>query len=234
MPLQPSETMRAIYQMAQSNWQQMRQQQVIGMLVGGLAEIPGADGAQMGWGVLGFCALLSNVVDQVGAGIKASAFAAQTVTGLKSGGLLGSAVGCELIAHDELQGGDRLQVPPELAARRPGVVANAVSAIRDSMASPAFADDVLNNARDQGRWADRGMVTQLAAELPGLDLTQAGVALLTCGGLLFSQAGQVGLNEATRGFFRTRRKMAESMTYAGTGLAGAVMALAGDGCLDRG
>jgi hypothetical protein len=226
--------MRAIHQMAQANWQQMRQQQVIGLLVGGLTEIPGADGAQMGWGVLGFCALLSNMVDQLGAGIKASAFAAQTVTGLKGGGLLGSALGCELIAHDELQGADQLQVPPELAARRPGVVANAVNAVRVSMASPAFAEDVLNNASNQGRWADRGMVTQLAAELPGLDLTQAGVALLTCGGFLLSQAEQVGVNEATRGLLRTRRKAAEGMTYAGTALAGAVMALVGDACLARG
>jgi hypothetical protein len=234
MPVQPSETMQAIYQMAQSNWQQMRQQPMIGVVTGGLTEVPGADGAQMGWGVLGFCALLSNVVDQIGAGVKASAFAAQTVTGLKSGGLLGSAVGCELIAHDELRGADRLPVPPELAARRPGVVANAANAIRVTLGSPAFADDVLNNASDQGRWAGRGMVTQLAAELPGLDFTQAGVALLTCGGFLLSQGGQAGLNEATRGFLRTRRKAAEGMTYAGTGLAGAVMAVAGDACLARG
>jgi hypothetical protein len=226
--------MRAIYQMAEPDWQQMRQQQTIGVLVGGLAEIPGADGEHMGWGVLGLCALLSNIVDQIGAGIKASAFAAQAVTGLKSGALLGSAVGCELIAHDELHGGDRLQIPQELATRRPGVVANAANAIRGSMRSPTFAEDVLDNARDQRRWADQGMITQLVAELPGLDLTQAGVALLTCGGFLLSQGAQIGHNEATRGLLRTRRKVAEGMTYAGTGLTGAVMALVGDACLARG
>jgi hypothetical protein len=225
--------MRAIYEMAQPNWQQLRQQQTIGVIADGLAEVPGADGEHMGWGVLGLSALLSNILDQIGAGLRARAFAAQTVAGLKSGGLLGSAVGCELLARQELRGGDRLEVPPELATRRPGVVANAASAIRESMGSPAFAEDVLDNARDQGRWAGRGLITQLAAELPGLSLAQAGMALLTCGGFLLSQGAEVGLNQATRGFLRTRRKVGEGMTYAGTGLAGAIMALSGDACLAR-
>jgi hypothetical protein len=233
MPVQPSETMRQVHQIA-LGWQELRRQQTISMIAGGLAEIPGADGLQMGWGVLGLCFLLTNVVDQIGAGVKASAFAAQTVTGLKSGGQMGSVVGCELIANDDLRANARLQVPPELATRRPGVVASASSAIRDSMASPAFAEDVLDNARDQGRWAGKGMITQLTAELPGLDLTQAGVALLTCGGFLLNQGLKVGLNESTRGFLRTRRKAAEGMAYGGIGLAGAVMALAGDACLARG
>ncbi len=233
MPVQPSETMRQVHQIA-LGWQQLRQQQTISMIAGGLAEIPSADGTHMGWGILGLCFLLTNIVDQIGAGIKAPSFAAQTVTGLQNGGQIGSAVGCELIANDDLRGGGRLQIPPELVTRRPGVVANASSALRDSMGSPAFAEDLLDNAQDQGRWADRGMITQLTAELPGLDLTQAGVALLTCGGFLLNQGMQIGLNESTRGFLRTRRKVAEGMTYGGIGLAGAIMALAGDGCLARG
>jgi hypothetical protein len=141
--------MRAIYEMAQPNWQRLRQQPTIGTIADGLREIPDADGEHMGWGVLGLCALLDNV-------------------------------------------------------------------------------------RDQGRWAGRGMITQLTGELPGLELTQAGVALLTCGGFHLSQGMQVGVNEATRGFLRTRRKAAEGMTYAGIGLAGALMALSGDACLARG
>jgi hypothetical protein len=233
MPVQPSDTMHGIYQLAQPNWQRMREQQAIGMLVGGLTEIPGADGEQMGWGILGLSALLNNVVDQIRAGLKTSAFAAQAETGLQTGVLLGSAVGCGLIAHDELHGRDRLQLPPELATHRPVAVTNAESAIKDFMGSPAFAEDLLNNARDQGRWAGRGMVTQLAEELPGLDFGQAGVALLTCGSFLLNQGARIGYNEATRGFLRTRRKVAEGMTFAATGLAGAVMVLVGDACLER-
>lgn len=233
MPLQPSETMRQVHQIA-LGWQELRQQEAITEIAGGLTEIPGADGLHMGWGVLGLCFLLTNIIDQIGAGTKASAFAAQTVAGLKSGGQMGSAVGCVLIDHDELRGGGPLQMPAELAARRAGVAAEASSAIRDSMGSPAFAEDVLGNVCDQGRWAGRGMITRLTAELPGLELTQAGVALLTCGGFLLNQGIQVGLNESTRGFLRTRRKVAEGMTYGGVGLAGAVMAVAGDACLERG
>lgn len=232
MAVQPSETMRAVHQIA-LKWEELRQQQTISLIAGGLAEIPGADGRDMGWGVLGLCFLLTNVVDQIGAGVKAQAFTTQTVTGLKTGGQMGSAVACALIANDDLRGAGPLQIPAELATRRPGVVAEASSALRDSMASPAFAEDVLGNARDQGRWAGRGMITQLTAELPGLDLTQAGVALLTCGGFLLNQGIQTGVHESTRGFIRSRRKVAEGMTYGGVGLAGALMALAGDACLER-
>lgn len=226
--------MQAIYQMAQPNWQKMRQQPTIATLVGGLTEIPGADGVQMGWGLLGLSAVLNNNAEQIGAGLKRSAFTAQQVTGLQTGALMGSAVGCELIAHDELHGGDRLELPPELAARRPGVVSDATGAIREMIGSPAFAEDMLDNARDQGRWADRGMITQLAADLPGLDLAQTGVASLVCGGFMLSQGARIGVKEATRGFIRTRGKVADGMTYVGIGLAGAVMAHVGDACLARG
>jgi hypothetical protein len=233
MSVQPSETMRAIHEMARTNWQRNREQPTIGLIVGGLAEVPGADAGQMGWAVLGMSALLSNVGDEIGAGVKARAFITQTTDGFGSGALLASAVGCELIAKDEAPGGGALEVPQEIAARRPGVAANAADIIRESMGSPEFADDVLANARDNGRWAGGGMVSRLTGELPGLDLRQAGLALLTCGGILLHEGTRVGAEEATRGLFRTRRKAAEGMSFAGIALAGAVMALTGDACLAR-
>lgn len=230
LTVQPSQTMCAIHRMAGVHWQRLRHEQVVGEITGGLAEIPGADGAHMGWGILGICLPLTSVLDQIAAGVNAPAFAAQAKAGLENGVVIACAVGYELIDRGQLRGSGRLQVPEELAMRRPGVAAAAASAIRDSMASPAFAEGVLDNARDQGRWAGRGMITRLTTELPGIDPVQAGVALLTCGGVLVHQAGQAGLGKATSGF-RGRRKAAEGMTYAGTGLAGAVMAQAGDACL---
>lgn len=225
--------MRAVHQMAQPNWQRMRQQETVSVIVGGLSEIPGADGTQMGWGVLGLSVLLNNVIDQIGPAIKARAFAEQATRGLQSGALIAGAVGCELISRGDLSGAEALRIPAELATRRPGVVASAATAIRESMASPAFAQDLLDNFRDEGRWAGQGIITQMIGELPGLHLPQAGTALLTCGGFLLNQGTQIGAKEMMRGLRRTRRKAAEGMTYVGTGLTGAIMAVSGDACLER-
>ncbi len=93
--------------------------------------------------------------------------------GFELGALIGSAIGAELITRDDLRGNGQLTLPDEPAGRRPGVVANAATAVRDSMGSATFADDVLDNAASRGRWAGEGMVSTLTVELPGPDLTQA-------------------------------------------------------------
>jgi hypothetical protein len=233
MPVQPSDAIRAIREKAEPNRQRMHDQPPVGLLVGALAGIPGADGAEMGWSVLWLSVLLGGMADQLTGGLKARQFAAQTRQGFEIGGLIGSAIGAELIARDDLRGDGRLTIPSELAGRRPGMVANAAGAVRDSMRSATFADDVLDNAADTGRWAGEGMVSTLTGELPGLDLAQAGIALLTCGGYLLSTSAETGADTVTHGLFRTRRKVAEGMPFLGTALAGAIMALVAEACLTR-
>jgi hypothetical protein len=233
MPVQPSDAIRAISEQAEPNRQRMHDQPPVGLIVGALAEIPGADGAEMGWSVLWLSVLLGGMADELTGGLEARQFAAQAMAGFEIGGLIGSAVGSELIARDDLRGDGRLAMPAELAERRPGVVANAATAVREGMRSAAFAEDVLNNAADRGRWAGEGMVSTLTGELPGLDLTQAGTALLACGGHLLSTSAEIGADTVTHGLFRTRRKVAEAMPFVGTALAGAIMALVADACLTR-
>jgi hypothetical protein len=233
MPVQPSDLIRGIREKAEPNRQRMHDQPPVGLLVGALAEVPGADGAEMGWSVLWLSVLLGGLADELTGGLQARQFAAQTMQGFEVGGLIGSAIGAELIARDGLRGDGRLTMPAEVAGRRSGVVANAATAVRDSMRSAAFAEDVLDNAADRGRWVGEGLVSVLTGELPGLDLTQAGIALLMCGGHLLSTSAEIGADTVTHGLFRTRRKVAESMPFLGTALAGAIMALVADACLTR-
>jgi hypothetical protein len=233
MPLQPSDAILGIREKAEPNRERMRDQAPVPLLVGGLAEIPGADGADMGWGVLWLSVLLGGMAEELTGGLKVRSFAAQTMQGFELGGLIGSAVGSELIARDDLRGEHPLAMPAELAERRPGVVANAATAVRDGMKSAAFADDVLDSAADRGRWAGEGLFSAMTGELPGLDLTQAGSALLTCGGYLLSTSAEIGAETATHGLFRTRRKVTEAMPFLGTALAGAIMALVAETCLAR-
>lgn len=220
--------------MAEPNWQRLRETSLVTTIVEALAEVPGADGAQMGWSLLHQSFMLANLVDEIGPHAKARAFAAQIVQGFKSGGLNISVIGCELLSRDDLRGDGEMRVPEALAENRPAVVANAEAVLTSSLIPPEYAADLSDGTRDRGRSAGKGLFSVLLKSLPGLDPAQAGTAMLTTGGFIFSQSAKVGLDEATRGLFRTRRKAAEGMTYAGAALAGAITALCGDGCLDHG
>jgi hypothetical protein len=233
MPVQPSDAIRAIRDQAEPNRLRMHDQPPVELLVGALAEIPGADGAEMGWSVLWLSVILGGMSEELTSGLKSGPFATQTMQGFDLGALIGSAIGSELLARDDLISAGQLTMPDELAGRRAGVVANAATAIRDSMRSATFANDILDNAADRGRWAGNGMVSTLTGELPCLDLTQAGVALLTCGGYLLSTSAEIGADTVTHGLFRTRRKVAEGMPFLGAALAGAIMALVAEACLRR-
>lgn len=226
--------MRTLREMAEPNWRRLREAALVTTIVEGLAEVPGADGAQMGWSLLHQSFLLANLVDEIGPHAKARAFAEQITQGFKGCGLNISVIGCELLSRDDLRGDGEMRVPKPVADMRPGVVTNAEAALANALNPPEYVTDLVDGTRDRGRLAGNGLFSVLMKALPGLDPAQAGVAMLTTGGVLFSQGSRAGHDEATRGLFRTRRKAAEGMTYAGAALAGAITVLCGDGCLDHG
>jgi hypothetical protein len=226
--------MRTLREMAEPNWRRLRETALVTTIVEALTEVPGADGAPMGWSLLHQSFLLANLVEEIGPHVKARAFADQMVQGFKGGGLNISVVGCELLSREDLHDGGEMRVPEVVTRNRPGAVTNAESALASALYPPGYVTDLVDGTRDRGRLAGNGLFAYLMKSLPGLDPTQAGIAMLTTGGFLFSQGSRVGLDEATRGLFRTRRKAAEGMTYAGAALAGAITVLCGDGCLDHG
>jgi hypothetical protein len=224
--------MLTVRQMAEPNWQRLRETALVTTVVEALAEVPGADGAQMGWSLLHQSLLLANLTDEIGEHAKARAFAPQLVQGFKAGGLNISVIGSELLSREDLRGDGPLTVPSVLVQRRAGWVTTAEMALNTNLIPPEYAADLSDGTRDRGRSAGKGLFSALMTSLPGLDPAQAGAVMLTVGSFMFSQGLKVGADEATRGLFRTRRKAAEGMTYAGTALAGALTVLCGDGCLN--
>jgi hypothetical protein len=233
MELQPSDTMRTLREMAEPNWRRLRETPQVTMIVEALAEVPGADGAQMGWSLLHQSFMLANLVDEIGPHVKARAFAGQLTQGFKAGGLNISVIGSELLSREDLRGDGDMPVPEAVAERRPGLVTDAEAALTTTLVPPEYAADLNDGTRDRGRLDGQGLFSVLMKSLPGLNPTQAGVAMLTTGGFLYSQASQAGVDEATRGLFRTRRKAAEGMSFAGMALTGAITVLCGDGCLNH-
>jgi hypothetical protein len=228
---EPSETMRKLYEVAEPNWQRLRTSNLVTAIVGALAEVPGADGPQMGWTLIHQFRVLANVADELPRHIKARAFTEQSVQGFRSGALHISVIGCELISREDLRDNGGFQVPEPVTENRPSIVANAETALTQALYPPEYVASLVASIRDQGEHEGKGLYSILLKQLPGIDPAQAGLALLTTGGFMFSQGARVGADEATRGLFRTRKKAGEGMIYAGMALAGAFTALCGDRCL---
>jgi hypothetical protein len=79
----------------------------------------------MGWGILGVCAQLSGMLNQLAAGTSATAFTEEIAKGLQSGTLIASVLGYELTTREDLRVSGRLEPLQEVIDVRCHIAANA-------------------------------------------------------------------------------------------------------------
>jgi hypothetical protein len=195
-------------------------------------ELPGADHAQLGWGLLGLAVQLANSAETYARAAPFVVPHTAFLDGAASYSLFACLAGDILIGRDESSGHiGALSVPDALAAGRAGLVRKADATVRQANAVPSVAEDLRLEAYGQGRWAGNGMVDRLAAELSGMDRQHVGWGLVMAGTRL-SYLANVGVGEIARHRFRRKlKKLDDAAPFLGGDLIAALLILAGDACI---
>ena len=243
MGIEPSEPLRNAYQASVTGNGRAELSAGIAPMVARIRRLPGGDAEAMGWAVFATGLRISSVREQLVRGSRAKA-PAEFAKGVNTGALMAMTVGFDLIAASE-QGGEesgevngvapgKPGLPPELAAQLQVISRGAEQTLVDGILLPSTGFDFLDLIRSRGRYADgaEGMVPWLRAELHGLDLEQAAIGLLSCGGELAEAGRAAGKQDAERLKRRRQRKerAAELSGDLGVLLIGSVLVLVGDEC----
>lgn len=195
-------------------------------------ELPGADHAQLGWGLLGLAAQLANSAE---AYARAAPFVVPHTAfldGAVSYSLFACLAGDILIGRDDTSGHTGAFAPPDALVRgRAGLVHKAVATLRQANAVPTVAEDLQLEAYGQGRWAGSGMVDRLAGDLSAMDHQQVGWGLIMAGTRLSYQANVAAEEIARHRFRRKVKKADDAAPFLGGDLIAALLILAGDACV---
>jgi hypothetical protein len=204
-------------------------------MVARIRELPGGDAETMGWAVLATGLRISTVREQLVRGSRAKV-PAEFVKGVNTGILMAMTVGSDLVTGSA-QGTaapGAYGLPPELAEQLGAISRGAEQTVVDGILSPATGFDFLDLIQSRGRYADgaEGVVSWLRAELDGLDLEQAAVGLLACGGELAEAGRAAGRQDAERLKRRRQRRerAAELSGDLGVLLIGSALILVGNEC----
>lgn len=196
------------------------------------AQLPGADHAQLGWGLLGVAAQLADAAETYARAAPFVVPHTAFLDGAVSYALFACVAGDILIGRDETAGHNgAFAVSDTLTAGRATLVRKADATVRQANAVPEVAEDLRLEAYGQGRWAGNGMVDRLAAELSGMDHQQVGWGLLIAGTRLTYQASVAAEEIAGHRFRRKSKKIDEAAPLLGADLIAALLILAGDACV---
>jgi hypothetical protein len=193
------------------------------------AGLPGANQAQLGWGVLGLAVQLANSAEMYARAAPFVVPHTAFLDGAASYSLFACLAGDILIGRDDTSG--RFAPPDVLARGRAGLVQQADATLRGANAVPRVAEDLRLEVYGQGRWAGSGMVDRLAAELFGMDYQQVGWGLMMAGTRLRYLATLAAEEIARHRFRRKVKKADDAAPFLGGDLIAALLILAGDACV---